>query len=180
MNRAFIPLTAASLALAAASTMVLAHEAHQADGARTPPPTRHAAAVAPEQQPWGIAGRPKAVKRTIDITMADDMTFMPAVIEVRQGDTVRLRLHNRGKEMHEFVLGTTTEIEAHAAMMKKFPNMEHDNPWMVHVPPGRSGAVVWTFNRAGDFDYACLIKDHYELGMAGRVRVRVLPVAGKH
>ena len=176
MNRAFIPLTAASLALAAASNMVLAHEAHPSPGTRTPPPTRHAAVAAPEQQPWGIAGRPGAVRRTIDIAMADDMTFTPAVIEVRQGETVRLRLRNRGKEMHEFVLGTAAEIEAHAAMMKKFPSMEHDDPWMVHVPPGRSGDMVWTFNRAGDFDFACLIKDHYELGMAGRVRV--LPATG--
>ena len=111
------------------------------------------------------------MKRTIDIAMADDMTFTPSVIEVREGDTIRLRLKNRGKDLHELVLGTTAEIEAHAAMMKKFPGMEHDDPWMVHVPPGKTGDMVWTFNRAGDFDFACLVKDHYELGMAGRVRV---------
>mgnify|MGYP002653233489 CR=1 FL=1 len=57
-------------------------------------------------------------------TQADAPT---AVIEVRQGDTVRLRLHNRGKEMHEFVLGTTTEIEAQAS-------------GIIH-PTGEEGAV---------------------------------------
>jgi uncharacterized cupredoxin-like copper-binding protein len=155
---------AACLALAAVATTSMAHEGH----APKPP---GAAALAPEQKPWGIAGKPGAVKRTIDIAMADDMTFTPSVIEVREGDTVRLRLKNRGKELHELVLGTTAEIEAHAAMMKKFPDMEHDDPWMVHVPAGKTGDMVWTFNRAGDFDFACLVKDHYELGMAGRVRV---------
>ena len=99
------------------------------------------------------------------------------LIQVHEGDTIRLRLKNRGKELHELVLGTTAEIEAHAAMMKKYPDMEHDDPWMVHVPAGKTGAMVWTFNRAGDFDFACLVKDHYELGMAGRIRV--LPAAPK-
>ena len=105
------------------------------------------------------------------LCLDDDMTFTPSVIEVREGDTVRLRLKNRGHELHELVLGTTAEIEAHAALMKKHPEMEHDEPWMAHVQPGKTGEVVWRFNRAGDFDFACLVKDHYELGMAGRVRV---------
>ena len=161
---------AASLALAAFATTVPAHENHVAR-------PKGAAELAPEQKPWGIVGKPGAVKRTIDIAMADDMTFTPSVIEVREGDTLRLRLKNKGKDLHELVLGTTAEIEAHAAMMKKFPGMEHDEPWMAHVLPGRTGELVWTFNRAGDFDFACLVKDHYELGMAGRVRV--LPAAGK-
>ena len=163
MNRILKSL-AAALALAALSTASPAHEGHN-------PKAKNAAAPAPEQKPWGIAGNAAAVKRTIDIAMADDMTFTPSVIEVREGDTLRLRLKNRGKELHELVLGTTAEIEAHAAMMKKFPDMEHDDPWMVHVPAGKTGDMVWTFNRAGDFDFACLVKDHYELGMAGRIRV---------
>jgi uncharacterized cupredoxin-like copper-binding protein len=156
----------ASLVLAAIATASLAHESHQ------PKTQRQAATVlAPEQKPWGIAGDKRDVTRTIDIAMADDMTFTPSVIEVREGDTVRLRLKNRGKELHELVLGTEAEIATHAAMMKKFPDMEHDDPWMVHVPAGKTGEMVWTFNRAGDFDFACLVKDHYELGMAGRLRV---------
>lgn len=164
MNKTLASI-AACLALAAAASTAQAHEAHSGHK------PAGAAALAPEQKPWGIAGKASAVKRTIDIAMADDMTFTPSVIEVREGDTIRLRLKNRGKDLHELVLGTTAEIEAHAAMMKKFPGMEHDDPWMVHVPPGKTGDMVWTFNRAGDFDFACLVKDHYELGMAGRVRV---------
>lgn len=169
MNKT-LALVTAGLALAAFATTAPAHENHIAK-------PKGAAELAPEQKPWGIVGKPGAVKRTIDIAMADDMTFTPSVIEVREGDTLRLRLKNKGKDLHELVLGTTAEIEAHAAMMKKFPGMEHDEPWMAHVLPGHTGELVWTFNRAGDFDFACLVKDHYELGMAGRVRV--LPAAGK-
>jgi uncharacterized cupredoxin-like copper-binding protein len=49
--------------------------------------------------------------------------------------------------------------------------MEHDEPYMAHVGPGKTGEIVWTFNRAGDFDFACLIAGHYQAGMVGKVKV---------
>ena len=55
--------------------------------------------------------------------------------------------------------------------MAKFPGMEHHQPYMVHVKPGASGVVLWTFNRAGEFDFACLVAGHYQAGMTGKVRV---------
>lgn len=168
MTKTFASLAACLVFAATTIATATTAQAHENHGTK---PRAATATAAPEQKPWGIAGEARAVKRTIDIAMADDMTFTPSVIEVREGDTLRLRLKNRGKELHELVLGTTAEIEAHAAMMKKFPDMEHDDPWMVHVPAGKTGDMVWTFNRAGDFDFACLVKDHYELGMAGRIRV---------
>ena len=109
--------------------------------------------------------------------MGDDMRFRPGRIEVRQGETVRLRVRNGGRVMHELVIGTRQELEEHAALMKKFPNMEHDEPWMAHVGPGRSGEIVWTFNRAGEFAFACLIAGHYEAGMTGRIIVAAAPPA---
>lgn len=151
-------------ALLAPPALVLAHEAHTPRAAQ--------AALPPDQQPWGIAGEPRAVRRTIDIAMTDDMRFTPSVIEVREGETVRLRLRNRGKELHELVLGNRATIDEHAEQMKKHPTMEHDDPWMAHVKAGQTGELVWHFNRPGDFDFACLVDDHYELGMAGRVHVR--------
>lgn len=78
---------------------------------------------------------------------------------------------NQGKLLHEFVLGTQADLDAHAAMMVKFPGMEHDEPYMAHVGPGKSGEMIWTFNRTGDFDFACLIAGHYQAGMVGKVLV---------
>ena len=129
------------------------------------------ATVKKEQKPWGIAGEAKAARRSIEIRMSDAMRFTPAAIEVSQGETVRFIVRNEGAQMHEFVLGTKQELDEHAALMLKFPNMEHDEPYMAHVPPGKSGEIVWTFNRAGDFDFACLIAGHYQAGMVGKVRV---------
>jgi uncharacterized cupredoxin-like copper-binding protein len=130
-----------------------------------------AAVVKKEQTPWGIAGDARDATRTIRIEMRDTMRYSPDRIVVREGETIRLVHRNRGKIMHEFVLGTKQELDEHAALMLKFPGMEHDEPYMVHVAPGKQGEIVWTFNRAGTFDFACLIPGHYQAGMVGKVVV---------
>ena len=119
---------------------------------------------------WEVDG--KSAKRTIEIGMGDNMRFTPERIEVRQGETVKFVVRNAGKTMHEFVIGTRRSNEAHAAMMLKAPGMEHDEPYMAHVPPGRRGEIVWRFNRAGQFEFACLIAGHYQAGMVGAIHVR--------
>ena len=124
-----------------------------------------------EQKPWGIAGNPKLVRRVVEVSMGDDMRFSPTRLEVKQGETVKIVVRNRGKQMHEFVLGTAEELKAHAALMAKHPGMEHDEPWMAHVRPGRTGEIVWHFNRAGTFEFACLIAGHFTAGMKGTLVV---------
>jgi uncharacterized cupredoxin-like copper-binding protein len=130
-----------------------------------------AATVRKEQKEWGIAGDAKSVNRTVEVRMLDTMRFTPDRIEVKRGETIRFVHKNDGKLTHEFVIGTKKELDEHAALMQKFPNMEHDEPYMAHVAPGKTGEVIWTFNRAGDFDFACLIPGHYEAGMVGKVKV---------
>ena len=100
------------------------------------------------------------------------MRFTPDRIAVKLGETVRFVVRNEGKQLHEFVIGTRQENEAHAALMTKFPEMEHDEPWMAHVKPGATQEVVWQFNRPGEFHYACLVAGHFEAGMIGKVIVR--------
>jgi len=134
---------------------------------------KHAASgSAREQKPWGIAGDAKAARRTIEVRMNDDMRFAPERIEVKLGETIRFVHRNDGKTLHEFVIGTKQELDKHAAMMRKQPGMEHDEPYMAHVAAGKSAEMIWTFNRAGEFDFACLIPGHYEAGMVGKIIVR--------
>jgi uncharacterized cupredoxin-like copper-binding protein len=132
---------------------------------------KKAAAVVKEQKDWGIAGDAESARRTIQVRMSDRMRFAPEAIDVRLGETVRFVVRNDGKVMHEFVIGTPDENRKHAELMLKFPNMEHDEPYMAHVAPGKTGEIVWTFNRAGEFEFACLIAGHYQAGMLGRIRV---------
>jgi uncharacterized cupredoxin-like copper-binding protein len=49
--------------------------------------------------------------------------------------------------------------------------MEHDEAHMVHVKPAKAEPLVWNFNRAGEFQFACLIPGHYEAGMVGTIVV---------
>jgi uncharacterized cupredoxin-like copper-binding protein len=157
-----IKFTLATLALSL-STTVLAH-GNEDHAKKTGP-------VKKEQKAWGIAGDPKAARRTIEVGMTDNMRFSPDNIEVRQGETVKFVVRNAGKVMHEFVIGTKKDLDEHAAMMVKFPTMEHDEPYMAHVGPGKTGEIVWTFNRAGEFEFACLIAGHYQGGMVGTIKV---------
>lgn len=154
----------AACALLISATASLGHESMPYHAAGAP--------VAKEQKDWGIAGDAKAVRRTITLRMGDDMRFMPSQIEVHEGDTVRLRAENKGKVLHEIVLGTKAELDQHAQLMQKFPDMEHDAPYMAHVRAGQRGDIVWHFNRPGTFDFACLIPGHYEAGMTGTITVR--------
>ena len=135
------------------------------------PHDKKAGPVKKEQKDWGIAGNAKAGMRTVEFRMTDNMRFTPDKIEVKQGETIKIVIKNSGAVMHEFVLGTKKELEEHAALMVKFPTMEHDEPYMAHVAPGKTGEIIWTFNRAGDFDFACLIAGHYSAGMVGKIKV---------
>ena len=128
-------------------------------------------AVVKEQKDWGIAGDAKAVKRTITLTMGDNMRFTPNALSFKQGETVRFVVKNQGKALHEMVIGTKKELDEHAALMLKFPKMEHDEPYMAHVAAGKSQELIWTFNRAGNFEFACLIAGHYQAGMVGKITV---------
>lgn len=103
--------------------------------------------------------------------MTDAMRFTPDTLTVKEGETVRFVVRNTGRMMHEMVIGTPDELAKHAAMMAKFPNMEHDEAYMAHVDPGKTGEIVWHFNRAGNFELACLVAGHYEAGMRGTITV---------
>lgn len=136
-------------------------------------------AVTKTQTDWGIAGDAKNVSRTIRIDMTDNMRFTPDTIAVTLGETIRFEVVNAGKVMHEMVIGTQKELDAHAAMMLKHPNMEHDEPYMAHVAPGSSERLVWQFNRVGAFHFACLIPGHYQAGMTGRITVSKTAAEGE-
>ena len=111
------------------------------------------------------------VTRTIKIKMSDDMRFTPDNIVVKQGDVIKFVHKNKGKIMHEFVLGTPASLDEHAEMMKKFPNMEHSEPYMLHVAPGKKGQITWKFDKPGTVTFGCLIPGHYDAGMKGTITV---------
>ena len=134
-------------------------------------PQKGARPISKEETTFGREGDPKKVSRTIKVGMDDRMRFTPAEITVRRGETVRFRVANSGKAMHEMVIGTMDELKKHAELMKQHPGMEHDEPYMAHVGPGKTGSLVWQFTKVGAFYYGCLVPGHFESGMLGKLKV---------
>lgn len=120
---------------------------------------------------FGQEGNPKRVTRTIKVDMTDNMRFTPADLTVKRGETVKFVVHNGGQLLHEMVLGTKKALAEHAELMKKFPEMEHSDPNMAHVKPGKNGEIVWQFTKPGEFQFACLQPGHFEAGMVGQITV---------
>lgn len=120
---------------------------------------------------FGKTGDPKMVSRTIAVDMSDRMRFAPGTITVKQGETIHFEIMNSGKVLHEMVLGTMKDLQEHAKLMRKFPGMEHDEPYQAHVATGKKGEIIWQFTKSGVFHYGCLIPGHFEAGMVGRVEV---------
>lgn len=139
-----------------------ADESHHGDDHRSA--ERHATAI-------GMPGNPGDVTRSIEVEMSDAMRFKPDSISVKQGETIRFIVRNTGNLEHEMVLGTMDELKEHAELMRKFPEMEHDDPNAVSVEPGRTGELIWQFTRDGKIDFACLEPGHLEAGMVGKIVV---------
>lgn len=120
----------------------------------------------------GTPGHSVDVSRTIKVEMDDNMRFSPTQITVKAGETIRFSVKNRGQLPHEFVIGNTSELKAHAQMMREMPDMQHHDAKMVNLNGGQTGALIWKFNQAGSVDFACLIAGHWEAGMKGEIAIK--------
>lgn len=156
------------LAFATAVTLLTAATGALAAGS-------HAGGHDGEKMAIGEAGDAAKVKRTVNITMRETndgkMVFEPKNLQVRRGETIRLKFLNKGEGDHEFVMDTQEAVMEHKALMEKFPDMEHADPNSVRLAPGTRGEIIWTFANDGDFTFACLIPGHYEAGMHGAISV---------
>lgn len=119
----------------------------------------------------GQAGNAAKVTRTIKVDMTDSMRFTPASIKVKQGETIKFVVKNSGKIKHEMVLGTEKDLKDHYEVMKKNPEMEHEDPNMVTVQAGKTAEMIWQFTKAGTVHFACLQPGHYDAGMKGALSV---------
>jgi uncharacterized cupredoxin-like copper-binding protein len=123
----------------------------------------------------GEPGDPKKPSRVIHVTMLESegkMLFRPAKLVINRGEQIRFVVKNIGLLPHEFLLATTAENLQHAEEMKKYPDMEHDDPNGIRVAPGRTGELIWRFTKKGEFEYGCLIPGHREAGMTGYITVK--------
>jgi uncharacterized cupredoxin-like copper-binding protein len=154
----------ASILAVSAGSMPLSSHAHGNEH-------QAAAVFDPVATEFGRYEPGQKVTRTIEVEMSDQMRFTPNAIRVKQGDVIKFVHSNVGQVMHEFVLGTPESLAHHAEMMKKFPGMQHEEPYMAHVAPGTTGVIVWQFSERGEFAFGCLLPGHFDAGMKGTVIV---------
>jgi len=160
-----------TLALAALTALPLAALGHGSeDHAKSPN-----ASISTDEHAFGVEGNPKRAARTISMSMDDSMHYSQSEIRVKQGETVTFVISNKGKLMHELVIGTDAELKKHAELMRNNPTMEHDEPYMAHVKPGGTERMTWRFTKSGTFLYGCLVAGHFEAGMKGRIVVAMEP-----
>lgn len=163
MNQVFTNTVFALTASIAFSTLVYAHgeKKHEDEAMEFDAVTTEFGSYQPELES----------SKTIEISMADTMRFSPATLTIKSGDVVKFLVSNEGVLQHEFVLGTPDSLAEHAELMVKFPNMEHEEPYMAHVDPGKEMEIVWQFTQAGSFEFGCLLPGHFQAGMKGTITV---------
>jgi uncharacterized cupredoxin-like copper-binding protein len=164
MNTTSASVLVAFVAMACGATLPLANNLIQAS-----------AHEGHEHFSAGEPGNPGRPSRTVKVTMLEDgkrMLFEPALVEVRLGEQIRFIIYNEGTWNHEFMLATKADNRKHAELMKKFPDMEHDDPNATRLSPFSFGKILWKFTKRGEFEYACLIPGHLEAGMHGEVIVK--------
>jgi uncharacterized cupredoxin-like copper-binding protein len=88
----------------------------------------------------------------VPVTLVDHK-IQPDLITVDQHDKVTFVVTNRGKEIHEFFL-------------------DHYAVEVEEIKPGETKRLTVTVLDAGEFETACHIPGHYEVGMFGKLKVK--------
>jgi uncharacterized cupredoxin-like copper-binding protein len=108
----------------------------------------------------------------LDVEMTD-MAFAPASIDVKAGETVRLRFHNSGLAVHEAIIGDLAFQEEHAETMAG-GSMHHgdsDEPEPLIVAIGETGDLVYTAGAAGTLIIGCHQPGHWDAGMLANLSI---------
>jgi uncharacterized cupredoxin-like copper-binding protein len=117
----------------------------------------------------------KHINRSVTVKMSETengMIFKPDQLSFKAGQTIKIKLINKGEFEHEFVMDTMAAIVKHKAMMEDSPDMNHSDPNSLRLGPNEKGEILWTFSNAGTFEFACLIPGHYEAGMHGEISIK--------
>jgi uncharacterized cupredoxin-like copper-binding protein len=116
-----------------------------------------------------------ASPRTVDLTMTDQLTFEPARIQVRLGETIRFVIHNVSNESHEAYVGTEEEQRLHETVHTGLGSGGQTTTthlgYGVHVAPLGTAELVVAFDQAYAYVIGCHYSGHYAAGMRAVIEV---------
>ena len=122
-----------------------------------------------------LAGKPgneKGVSRALTVIADDSMRFTHEPFNIKDGETIKFVVTNKGAIPHEFSIGTKDEHMEHGQMMMANPDMHHGAGGnSITVKPGETVDLIWAFEDAWQIEVACNIPGHYEAGMHSAVTI---------
>lgn len=121
---------------------------------------------------FGEAADAANADRVIDLVTKDDFTYTPASFAVTVGETITLRVTNKGKIPHDFTLGRAQLQDDHEIEMANMGGMtmaDEANAFM--IDPGETKELTWHFTEAGEVLIGCHIPGHYAAGMRATIDV---------
>ena len=121
-----------------------------------------------------------------------DNFYEPNEIKVKKGETIKFKVYNFGKFVHEFNIATKEMHLKHQPEMmmmveheilladkidkKKMMEMSKKNPAMAHshsnsvlLSPGEKAELIWKFSNTVDIEAACNVPGHYDVGMIAKI-----------
>jgi len=120
----------------------------------------------------GEPGKKDDVSRVIHVEANDAMRFVHAPFNIKDGETIKFVVTNKGAIAHEFAIGTKDEHIEHGKMMAASPMMKHGPGGnAITIEPGESKTLIWKFENAWQIEAACNIPGHYQAGMHSAVTI---------
>jgi len=114
----------------------------------------------------GQPGEESEVSRSIKVEAGDTMRFLHDPFIIKDGETIKFIVSNKGTISHEFSIGTKDEHASHGKMMVANPNMHHGpGGASITIKPGETEILIWSFEKASEVEVACNIPGHYQAGM---------------
>ena len=121
---------------------------------------------------FGEPADASSADRVIEIDALDTLEFDPSEITVSVGETVTLRVTDRGALPHDFALGTAEMQDEHEAEMAEMSgDMMHDEPNVFSLSSGETMEITWHFTEPGEIIFGCHQPGHYGAGMKGTITI---------
>ena len=98
-----------------------------------------------------------ASPRIVEMTADDNLNFIPGSVVVAKDETVRFNIKNVGKAEHEFMIGPIDAAFADAEGTEE----------VAGIKAGTTGTLTVTFDKPGQYAFACHEPGHFEHGMLG-------------
>ncbi|MCM3252539.1 plastocyanin/azurin family copper-binding protein [Priestia aryabhattai] len=102
------------------------------------------------------------------VISSEEYQYTPYNFSIKKGQTVTLRLENKGKIEHdlEFKQAKGIKVQSRSAH-----HHEGNNALHLHATPGKTSQVTVTFTQDGIYNFYCTLPSHEQLGMKGTITV---------